>query len=161
MLHVPLVVIMVLLTPAVLQATESVAIETVVAGTVGGRPEKSLHFELIRTEKKWVQFHTELFAHQSPAPKKPAVDFKKYLLLYAGLGQKSSGGYAIGFEPKAELTKGELTLTLAIKEPTSGGMAIALVTTPFAVAKIPRADLHHIQIRLPGGTIIVEWPVTE
>lgn len=62
-------------------------------------------------------------------------DIQKANFVLLNMGEKPTGGYAIGVE-KAEETDTAVILTLSKKEPAAGAMVTQAVTTPYALIRI-------------------------
>ncbi|MGO4904063.1 protease complex subunit PrcB family protein [Flavobacterium sp. W20_MBD1_R3] len=64
-----------------------------------------------------------------------ANDVQNANFIVLNMGEKSSGGYAIGVENIVE-TDRNIIITIKETKPEPGSMAVQLITTPFCVVKI-------------------------
>jgi len=70
-----------------------------------------------------------------------AIDFSREQAVLAFYGQATSGGHGIEVARAAMLERGELEVTVETHHPT--GMATSVMTSPFAIAAVPRTFGPH------------------
>jgi hypothetical protein len=71
-----------------------------------------------------------------PAPRPPAVDFQREMLLVTALGRRSTGGYDIVFENAIADSSG-IEVAVRVESPATGCPLNAAVTQPVDLARIP------------------------
>lgn len=84
-------------------------------------------------EKLWRQ----AFVSQGDSAPLPAVDWAREKVVFAGLGNRPSGGYVIGVIG-AERSGGELKVTIETTTPGPNCMSASVITQPADVVCIPR-----------------------
>lgn len=94
--------------------------------------------QVVRDPAAWSALWRRMTAGQSPSSL-PPVDFGSEMVLVAAMGQRSSGGYAVTIE-RVESTADGLTAYVTHQSPGPRCGAIAAVTAPVDVARIPRSD---------------------
>jgi len=93
----------------------SVAIDTVYRATVSGLTASTR--SVIETEEDWEDAWARITSVMAPAPEVPAVDFGAVRVVVLGLGQRSSGGYAIEL---GGVVRGDDGLTVTVRELAPG-----------------------------------------
>ncbi|HYW12183.1 MAG TPA: protease complex subunit PrcB family protein [Longimicrobium sp.] len=94
--------------------------------------------QVVRDPAAWSALWRRMTAGQSPSSL-PAVDFGSEMVLVAAMGQRSSGGYAATID-RVESTPSALMVHITHQSPGPRCGAIAAVTAPVDVARIPRSD---------------------
>jgi len=95
--------------------------------------------QVIRDQAAWQSLWSRLTANAMPAPALPAVDFSKDMLVVAAMGTKGHGGYRIAVTAATEQAGG-VTVEVTETSPGAGCMNAMMITSPIAVARIPRRD---------------------
>ncbi|WP_306350196.1 protease complex subunit PrcB family protein [Flavobacterium sp. '19STA2R22 D10 B1'] len=96
--------------------------------TYKGKEQKS--YEIIETNAQLQDLYYAV--EDSDIPK---IDFNKEKVVALFLGQKNSGGYAIGIKSVVE-KKGKIYVTVKKTSPKEGEMSTMAMTNPFCIAKI-------------------------
>lgn len=87
----------------------------------------------------WVEFWNELQAVVIPVPPPPDIDFGRYIVIAATMGQQPSGGYAIELEEVFEADGTIFTIVVEVT-PAPGCAQIPVITAPAAAIRIDRVD---------------------
>lgn len=96
------------------------------------------------SKAEWETFWASHGSNLHPAPKVPKVDFRKFTVLAAFMGHKSSGGFGI----KIESVRDDGTnLVVTVKESFPSGMSTMATTSPF----------HMIVTEKSNKPLKVEW----
>jgi hypothetical protein len=95
--------------------------------------------ELVRT---WESIH----AGQTPVPDPPRVDFSTSSVVFASLGMKGSGGYAVSIDALEEIPEG-MRVVITATSPGSTCMVTEALTTP----------VHLVRTRKLPAVILFDW----
>ncbi|HUL75561.1 MAG TPA: protease complex subunit PrcB family protein [Vicinamibacterales bacterium] len=95
--------------------------------------------QVIRDQAAWQVLWSRLTANASPAPQPPAVDFTTDMLIVAAMGTKGHGGFKIAVTAATEQAGG-VTIEVTETSPGAHCMNAMMITSPVAVAKVPRRD---------------------
>ncbi len=87
----------------------------------------------------WVEFWNELQAVVIPAPPPPNIDFGRYIVIAATMGQQPSGGYAVELDEVFE-TDGTIFTIVVEVTPAPGCARPPVITAPAAAIRIDRVD---------------------
>ena len=92
---------------------------------------------VIDDRKGWVDFWSELYANIVPRPDPPSIDFDKYVVVAATMGQRRTGGSAIRIEGIWQV--GDQSRVLVI-ETSPGALCVTIqaLTAPATVVVVPR-----------------------
>ena len=77
-----------------------------------------------------------IWAHQTPVPALPAVDFTREFVAIAASGVHGSGGYQIQV-PSAMIVEGVLKIAVVEVVPASTCAVATVTTSPVSAARIP------------------------
>ena len=94
---------------------------------------------VIRDSASWRTTWATLIGSHSPKPPLPAVDFSREMLVVAGMGTRSSGGYSVGVD---SVFLARDTVFFRVRE-TSPGVrcgTTAALTSPVGLARVERTD---------------------
>lgn len=89
----------------------------------------------IRNSGEWLGQWRRINARQDPPPL-PAVDFSREMLLMAAMGRQPTGGYRVVIDKVIEQS-GELLAFVRFVSPGRGCGAIAAVTSPADIVRVP------------------------
>jgi len=112
-------------------------------GIFSSNSDPESEFFVLDNPQDWEAFYRELTSFQVPSPEPPAVDFGTTLALAALLGQRPTGGYSISFVD-AVLSNGTLTVLVDITEPSEDAILIQAITSPYALAAVPRESVRRV-----------------
>ncbi|MBI3963140.1 MAG: protease complex subunit PrcB family protein [Deinococcus sp.] len=112
-------------------------------GIFSSNTEIETQFFILDNPWDWEAFYRGLISAQVPAPEPPAVSFSTNLVLVALLGQRPTGGYSISFVD-AVLASGTLTVLVDITEPPDDALLIQAITSPYALALVPRGGVSRV-----------------
>lgn len=76
---------------------------------------------------------------RSKSYKLPQVDFAKYSIVFLNLGEQSTGGITVGVDKVVD-TGSSWIVYYKIERPGPDQMATSVMTTPFTLIRIPRAE---------------------
>jgi PrcB C-terminal len=93
----------------------------------------------IRSHPEWQGQWRRITARQGDPPPLPEVDFPSEMLLIAAAGPKPSGGYRVVIDKVIE-QPGELLAFVRFVSPGRGCGAIAAVTSPVDIVRLPASD---------------------
>lgn len=91
---------------------------------------------VIRSAAEWLGQWRRITARQGGPPPLPAVDFRREMLLMAGMGPQPSGGYRVVIDRVLE-QPGDLLAFVRFISPGRGCGAIAAVTSPVDIVRLP------------------------
>jgi hypothetical protein len=90
----------------------------------------------IRSAAEWQGQWRRITARQGEPPPLPPVDFRREMLLIAAMGPQRSGGYRVTIDKVIE-QPGELHAFVRFVSPGRGCGAIAAVTSPVDIVRVP------------------------
>lgn len=93
----------------------------------------------IRNADHWRARWALASARFGSAPPEPEVDFEKDMLLMAAMGSRGSGGYSVDIERVVDRPH-ELVAHVRFTSPGERCGAIAVITSPADVVRLPRFD---------------------
>ncbi|MCX7643338.1 MAG: alkaline phosphatase family protein, partial [Armatimonadetes bacterium] len=94
---------------------------------------------VITDAEEWKELWEQVHKDKIPAPKAPAVDFSKNMVLAAFMGQKPSSGYAIQIAEVA-WNDGEVLVKVREGTPAKGAILLQVLTQPFHIVVVPRVE---------------------
>jgi PrcB C-terminal len=106
---------------------------------------KAAQREVLRSAAAWQKAWDGLQQQRRIAP---PVDFERQMVLFAALGERRTGGYAIEVV-RAEVVEGTLVVHLRETAPKPGALATMALTAPFHAVAVPRNDLPVRWFTLP------------
>lgn len=93
----------------------------------------------IRSHPEWQGQWRRITARQGDPPPLPDVDFRREMLLMAAMGPQRSGGYRVAIDKVLE-QPGELLAFVRFISPGRGCGAIAAITSPVDIVRLPASD---------------------
>ncbi|MFL5616343.1 MAG: protease complex subunit PrcB family protein [Gemmatimonadaceae bacterium] len=102
---------------------------------------------VIRDVEAWQAAWASLFPPLAPIPASPNVDFGKEMIVFAAMGSRPSGGFAISVDSAATSPSG-LTIWVGTLSPGSHCVLTAALTAPVDIARLPRIDgpVHFVEV---------------
>lgn len=94
----------------------------------------------VRDQPSWEALWNQVTQSMSPLPPLPQIDFTKNIVVFAAAGTKTTSGYSIAITSAAETSAG-VTVDVTVTSPGSTCAVAQVVTSPVAIAAIPRRDL--------------------
>lgn len=100
------------------------------------------------------QVYGRLSEQRIPAIAPPAVDFSRYGVLLIAMGQRSTGGYGLGFEQGSLQIDGDtLAVTVDWQEPVPGYLHTQALTQPCLLLKVPALAFARIRVLDQNGRV--------
>lgn len=87
----------------------------------------------------WSDLWAALTANRADPPARPEVDFDEETVVVLLLGERRTGGYAVGIERVRE-RRNEVEVVVDVQRPAPGDMVTQALTSPYFVATIPVTD---------------------
>jgi len=114
-----------------------VAFDVVPEVTTGISGIRERRREVITTQAEWEALWDEIQAPVNPKPAVPAIDFGSRMVVFASMGERSTGGYSISVLSAAEESG---ALYVEVEEATPGIACITtdVVSTPAVAVSVPR-----------------------
>ena len=94
---------------------------------------------LVRTEAEW----TRLWQQHSFDRPKPKVDFSKEMIVAVFMGSRPNAGFSTTIV-SATAANGALIVRYAEKVPAPGAISAQILTFPYHLVAIPRADVKDV-----------------
>jgi hypothetical protein len=94
---------------------------------------------VVRSEAEWRDVWSQIWSRHTPQPPLPAVDFSREMVLVAGMGVRSSGGYSIRIQSARQTAQG-LAVTVHSESPGAGCGVFAALTYPADLVVVPRTS---------------------
>src|SRR5437899_1704963 len=147
LLRVVLALAVALLLCLAANAVEKIPVRTLAKGAFSGitTPKQ----EVIKDQAAWEKFWNAHHAKAKSAPKLPAVDFGKEMIIAVTMGRKNSGGYSVEITGVAAAAN---RLRVSVKQtlPKPGAMVITALTAPFHFVAVPKSDLPAEFVETPS-----------
>jgi hypothetical protein len=96
---------------------------------------------LVRTEAEW----TRLWQQHNPDRPKPAVDFSKEMVVGVFMGSRPNAGFSTAVISATATPSGALIVRYAEKAPAAGSITAQVLTFPFHLVAIPKADVKDVK----------------
>jgi hypothetical protein len=93
---------------------------------------------VIRTEVDWAAIWETIWNPQTPMPALPQVDFTREMVVVAGLGTRSSGGYSIRVDSVFQRA-GQIEVVVQKTAPGAACVVTGALTQPVDAVRIPRS----------------------
>lgn len=121
------------------QAVQSLSVTTVESGLISGKIETGLRFLVISEPEAFGELYGQIASLTLPKPTIPAVDFAKYRVVVAFMGEKPTAGYGIRFAESAR-QRAQTTIEVQILRtmPPKDAILAQVVTNPYVVAMVAR-----------------------
>lgn len=111
-------------------------------------------FMVIEDAADFALWYRALHAHRLPSPTAPRIDFHRHLVLVASMGQRPTGGYAIGFSESGVSVQADTALvTIIERHPAQGKVQTSALTNPYAIATLPRDRYAKVAFVGADGTV--------
>jgi hypothetical protein len=94
---------------------------------------------VVRDQAAWSELWHTIHAPMTPVPPLPMVDFGQEMVVAAGVGNRSSGGYDVLMGGAAEDASG-LQIEVIETSPGPGCVTTQALTQPVDLARTPRRD---------------------
>ena len=107
-------------------------------------------FLVIESREDFARWYQDLHAHRLPPPPVPRIDFRQHLVLAVAMGHRSTGGYAIRIADAA-LDGDTIRVSIVERQPAPGTAQTTAVTSPYAIAIVPRGDFAEVSFVGTGG----------
>lgn len=111
-------------------------IEEATAASSGIRDRRRL---VIRTDSEWEAFWSDLLSNRMPTPPAPEIDFDRFVVIAATMGQRPTGGHAIGIAD-VEHVGGEYRVTVVETSPGPGCVTTQALTAPATAVRVERRE---------------------
>jgi hypothetical protein len=95
---------------------------------------------LVRTDAEW----TTLWRQHHPDKPRPAVDFSKEMVVGVFMGSRPNAGFSTAIV-SATAANGALIVRYSEKVPAPGGISAQVLTFPFHLVAIPKADVKDVK----------------
>jgi len=95
---------------------------------------------LVRTEAEW----TKLWTQHNPDRPRPSVDFSKEMVVAVFMGSRPNAGFSTSIV-SATAGNGALIVRYTEKMPGAGTVSAQILTFPFHLVAIPKADVKDIR----------------
>ena len=108
-------------------------------GTHGFLTERS--FDVIQDEASFAQLWEDLFSHRDEAPERPEINFDETYVVFASLGERPTGGYAVEVtEARHMPDQNRVMVEVTERVPGEDCAAIQVLTFPYTVATVDAVE---------------------
>lgn len=108
-------------------------------GTHGFLTDRS--FDVIQDEGAFADLWEDLFSHRDTVPERPEIDFDETYVVFASLGQRPTGGYAIEVTNARYMPdQNEVMVEVTERVPSDDCSAIQALTFPYTVAAVDAVE---------------------
>lgn len=87
----------------------------------------------------WADFWAAIHANETDPPPRPEVDLDNSTIVFLNLGERRTGGYAVGIEQILE-RRGAVEVVIRVDAPAEGAMVTQALTSPYYIASLPVTD---------------------
>lgn len=116
-------------------AADEINAENFEEGTHSFLMERS--FDVIQDEAAFAELWEDLFSYRDEAPERPEIDFDETYVVFASLGQRPTGGYAVAVtEARYMPDQNEVMVEVTERVPSETCAAIQVLTYPYTVATV-------------------------
>ncbi len=116
-----------------------------------GRADKAPHFMIVSGQADFAVQYGEIHAARMQPPTMPTVDFLTHRVLLAFLGQQSTAGYGIDFQPQTAIEGETLVVTVILTKPDEDAQLAQVMTSPYAMATVQREGYGQVKFVDPAG----------
>jgi hypothetical protein len=95
---------------------------------------------LVRTDAEWTQLYRQ-HNFDKPAPK---IDFSKEMIVAVFMGSRPTAGFSTAIV-SATAANGALNVRYSESRPPAGGVTAQVLTFPYHIAAIPKADVKDVR----------------
>lgn len=110
-------------------------LRTIAKGAFSGVQEQT--FQVITNDAQWKDIWRKHSALKKPVTAAPEIDFDKESVVFAALGQKRTGGYAIEVV-RVETAGAKTEVLLRTRAPAPGGFQLQALSAPFHIVAVPK-----------------------
>jgi hypothetical protein len=94
---------------------------------------------VIRDSEDWLAMWAKMVGPEAPKPPVPDVDFSKYMIVLAAMGQKPTGGYSVAIDGVYQ-SKSYLYASVTETSPGRNCVVTQALTTPVDAVLVPLSD---------------------
>jgi len=107
--------------------------EVLVEDQIGGYTTPEIR--VVKGRESLLKVYGQVNKSRKPGFPIPDIDFSRETIVAVFMGKKNTGGYGVAVEEVRE-EKGKLIVAIKETKPSSGAMAITVITQPFCIVKI-------------------------
>lgn len=122
------------------------------SGTHSNVPVRS--FQAVFDQDAFRNLHRHIHSHRLPPPSAPTVDFDRFVVVAAFMGQRSTLGYRIRFGDAVAVEDGTAILSVTESQPPPNTVQGQVITTPYAIAALAHGSYEKIAFVDPYGTVL-------
>ena len=111
-------------------------------------------FQVLFDQQTFNRLHRSVHAHRSPPPDAPQVDFDRFVVVAAFMGQRSTLGYRIGFGDAVAIEDGTASLPVTESRPPPDAVLGQVITTPYAFASLACGGYEEVAFADPDGIVL-------
>jgi len=111
-------------------------------------------FQVLFDQPAFNKLHRNVHSGRLPPPASPQVDFDRFVVVAAFMGQRSTLGYRIGFGDAVAFEGGTASLPVTERGPPPGTVQGQAITTPYAIAALARGDYKEVAFVDPNGAVL-------
>jgi len=98
-------------------------------------------FDVIQDEAAFAELWEDLFSHRDEVPERPEINFDETHVVFASLGQRPTGGYAVAItEARYMPDQDEIMVEVTERVPSEDCAAIQILTFPYTVATVDAVE---------------------
>ena len=141
------------------QAVRSLSVTTIGSGISSGKIETGLRFLVISEPEAFDELYGQIASLTLPKPTTPAVDFAKYRVLVAFMGEKPTAGYGIRFAESARQRAQTIEVQILRTMPPKDAIVAQVVTNPYVVAMVARNHYTEVVFVDEPGAVLASIDV--
>ena len=111
-------------------------------------------FQAVVSDAAFRKLYGRLHAHRITRRSVPATDFDNVIVVAAFMGQRSTAGHRIGFADRIVVKDRVATVVVVEAHPLPTSNQAQVITTPFALAALPRGPYEAVAFSNRDGDVI-------
>ena len=136
------------------QVLRSLSVTTVESGISSGKFETGLRFLVISQPEAFDKLYGQIASLTLPKPETPVVDFTKYRVVVALMGEKPTTGYGIRFVESARRRAQTIEVQILRTIPPKDAILAQVVTNPYVIAMVARNHYTEVVFVDKSGNVL-------
>lgn len=144
-----------------IESTHQLDLKVIESGSFSGTTNRHLQFMVISEKDNFNEVYGRIRSLELPRPSIPEIDFNKYRVLVALMGQKPTAGYSIYFDNSFLYRNNEIEVKIIFHVPPPDAVLPTVVTRPYAIAKIKKDSYKKVKFVNEEGEILKVLELTK
>ncbi|MDA2918523.1 protease complex subunit PrcB family protein [Desulfobacterota bacterium AH_259_B03_O07] len=136
------------------ESAHQLDLKLIESGAFSGITNGDLQFMVISEKDKFTEVYSKIRSLELPRPPIPEINFDKYRVLVALMGQKSTAGYGISFDNLVLQRDNEIEIKVIFNLPPPDSVLATVVTRPYVIASIGKGSYERVKFVNEEGEIL-------